>query len=103
MSPIENRRYLSWSGLFLLSLTAMGWMLKEEGLGITQVTAAAAILAYAIAILTVGLIVLTTTYAALWHSHKNDEPGWFWVIIFTGPLGAYLYGYLVATAGRRRK
>ena len=102
MSPIENRRYLSWSGLFLLSLTATGWVLKEGGFGITQVTAAAAILAYAIAILAVLLVVLTTTYAALWHSHTNDEPGWFWVIVFTGPLGAYLYGYLVAAVRRRR-
>jgi len=92
---IENRQFLIWSSTYFLILVVVGFLADLAGFPVSgdEITELVAF----IVIFPAAILGISITLTAIFHiiEHKNYE--WFLLIIILAYVGAYLYGFLVAS------
>ncbi len=96
MALIENRRFLIWSGTYFLIVAALGYLVVFAEFPVPRDVFAESAAAVVIT-LPAALLVLGATLSALIHVFEHKNYRWLFPILILAYVGAYLYGFLVAS------
>ena len=96
MPLIANRKLLNWTGAYFVAFAMVAVCSFHYGVPFDAETLRASPFYYVFAI-PAFLIVMGVTISALIHIFEHRRFGWLIPIVFTAYLGAFLYGYAVAS------
>ena len=96
MPIIENRKFLVWSGAYFVIVVAVGLGSLHLGFPFDGAGFHSSLIAKILTALAGILAVLVTT-SALIHIFSNRRFVWLIPLTFTAYVGAFLYGYFVAS------
>ena len=96
MALIENRRFLIWSGTYFLVVAVLGYLVVFAEFPVPRDVFVDSPVSL-ILTLPAALLVLAATLSALMHVFEYKNYRWLFPIIILAYVGAYLYGFLVAS------
>ncbi len=96
MALIENRRFLIWSSTYFLIVAALGYLVVFAEFPVPRDVFVESPVSLVIT-LPAALLVLGATLSALIHVFEHKNYRWLFPIIVLAYVGAYLYGFLVAS------
>jgi len=96
LALIENRRFLIWSGIYFLVVAALGYLVVlAEFPAPRDVFVKSPV--FFVVVLPACLLVFGATLSALIHVFEHKNYRWLLPILILAYVGAYLYGFLVAS------
>lgn len=93
---VASRKFLTWSGLFIVSVAALSFSIVEWSFPVDRTDTVTKLIGLGLG-LPCALIALGVTVDAVGNILESRRYAWLWAIVLLAVVGAYLYGFVVAS------